>query len=96
MIVSRHRIATAFSNLNAESYQEILFLLFIVAACIISIFTFIRNYSVIPVLGVLCCLFLMIEIPAKSWLVFFGWMAFGLSIYMLYGRRKSKLADRPQ
>jgi APA family basic amino acid/polyamine antiporter len=96
IFLSRHRINAALSNLNGESYQEILFLLFIIAAVIISIFTFLRNYSVIPVLGVLFCLYLMIEIPAKSWLVFFCWMAFGLSIYMLYGRRKSKLADRPQ
>jgi basic amino acid/polyamine antiporter, APA family len=95
ILVFRQRIETALSNLNAESYQEILFLLFLVSAVIITIFTFIRNYSVIPVLGVLFCLYLMIEIPAKSWMVFFGWMAFGLSIYMLYGRRKSKLASRP-
>jgi len=95
VLTGRHRIGTAFSNLTGESYQEILFLLFIVAACIISILTFIRNYSVIPVLGVLCCLYLMIEIPAKSWMVFFIWMGLGLTIYLLYGRRKSKLADRP-
>jgi len=95
IFVARHRIGAALSNMNSESYQEILFLLFIIAAFVITLLTFIRNYSVIPVLGVLCCLYLMIEIPAKSWLVFFGWMALGLSIYLLYGRRKSKLADRP-
>ena len=95
LIVSRHRIERAFSNMNSESYQEILFLLFLVSAIIITIVTFVRNYSVIPVLGVLFCLYLMIEIPAKSWLVFFGWMGLGLSIYLFYGRRKSKLADRP-
>ena len=95
ILVSRHRIGTALSNMNRESYQEILFLLFVVSAFIIAILTFIRNYSVIPVLGVLCCLYLMIEIPAKSWMVFFGWMGLGLAIYLLYGRRKSKLAGRP-
>src|ERR1700682_6126904 len=95
ILVSRHRIGGALFNMNTESYQEILFLLFVVSAFIIAILTFIRNYSVIPVLGVLCCLYLMIEIPAKSWMVFFGWMGLGLSIYLLYGRRKSKLADRP-
>jgi hypothetical protein len=36
-------------------------------------------------------MYLMVEIPAKSWLVFFGWMAFGLSIYLLYGKNNSKL-----
>ena len=95
MFFSRHRIGDAFSNLGGESYQEILFLLFLAGAIIITIMTFTRNYSIIPVLGVLFCLYLMIEIPPKSWMVFFGWMAFGLSIYLLYGRKKSKLADRP-
>jgi basic amino acid/polyamine antiporter, APA family len=39
----------------------------------------------------LCCLYLMIEIPARSWIVFFCWMAFGLLIYFSYGFRKSKI-----
>ena len=95
MLLSRHRILDALSNLNAESYQEILFLTFLVAAIYITFLTFVRNYSVIPVFGVLFCLYLMIEIPAKSWMVFFIWMGIGLSIYLLYGRRKSKLANRP-
>jgi APA family basic amino acid/polyamine antiporter len=95
MLLSRHRILDALSNLNAESYQEILFLTFLAAAIYITFLTFVRNYSVIPVFGVLFCLYLMIEIPAKSWMVFFIWMGLGLSIYLLYGRRKSKLADRP-
>jgi basic amino acid/polyamine antiporter, APA family len=94
ILVSRHRLHDALVNLHAESYQEVLYLIFLVSATIITILTFIRNYSVIPVLGVLFCLYLMIEIPAKSWMVFFIWMAVGLSIYMLYGRRKSKLAGR--
>lgn len=91
---ARHRVHDAFLNITAESYQEVLFILFLVAATIISVFTFIRNYSVIPVLGVLFCLYLMLEIPAKSWQVFFYWMAFGLAIYLFYGRRKSKLAKQ--
>lgn len=95
MFFARHRIGNALSNLDSESYQEIIFLLFIVAAFMVAIFTFIRNYSVIPVLGVLFCLYLMIEIPANSWKVFFIWMGLGLAIYLLYGRRKSKLARRP-
>jgi basic amino acid/polyamine antiporter, APA family len=92
---SKHRIQTAIANLSGESYQEILFLLFLVSAIIIAFITFRRNYSVIPVLGVLFCLYLMIEIPANSWKVFFEWMGVGLAIYMMYGRRKSKLATRP-
>jgi basic amino acid/polyamine antiporter, APA family len=89
----RSRLTDACTNFNSEGYQEILFIVFIIVAVIIALLSFLRNYSIIPVLGVLCCLYLMIEIPAKSWMVFFGWMSFGLMIYFLYGFRKSKLRN---
>jgi basic amino acid/polyamine antiporter, APA family len=90
------RVMTSFSNMSNESRQEILFVIFILLSVVISIMTFLRKYSLIPVLGMLCCLYLMIEIPARSWIVFFGWMAFGLMIYFSYGYWKSRLATRNQ
>jgi amino acid transporter len=88
----RGRIGDAISNIQHESHQEVLFLVFLLVAFGIAIMTFIRKLSLIPVLGMLFCLYLMIEIPARSWLVFFGWMTLGLTIYFSYGYRKSKLA----
>lgn len=85
------RIVDAIRNLGSEDYQEVLFLLFVIMALILSVLTVIRNYSFIPIMGVLFCLYLMVEIPANSWLVFFGWMILGLVIYFLYGYRNSKL-----
>ena len=89
-----NRIQSAFLNIGNENYQEILFLLFILLAIIMTILTVLKEFSVIPVLAVLFCSYLMIEIPAKSWLVFFGWMGVGLTIYFLYGYRKSKLSTK--
>jgi len=91
--VFRERLSTALTHINTEGYKELLFLIFILLAGVMTLFTFFRKFSFIPVMGVLCCMYLMIEIPAKSWLVFFGWMAFGLVLYFLYGNRKSKLAN---
>ena len=91
LVIFYDRIIGIFSNILNDSYQEILFLIFIILTGILSIITFSKKFSLIPVLGVTCCLYLMVEIPAKSWLVFFGWMALGLVIYMLYGKRHSKL-----
>ena len=88
------RIKEAITNIGHESHQEILFLIFLIAALGITIITFIRKLSLIPILGMLFCLYLMIEIPARSWLVFFGWMALGLTIYFSYGYRRSKLANQ--
>lgn len=89
----RDRLQDAVSNLGTEGYQEVLFIVFLLAAWLIGIFSFQRRYSLIPVLGMLCCLYLMIEIPAKSWMVFFGWMGLGLAVYFFYGYRHSKLAS---
>lgn len=89
----RTRIGDAFSNLGHEGYQEVLFLVFLVIATILTILTIVRNYSLIPIMGVLSCLYLLIEIPAVSWLWFFVWMVIGLAIYFLYGQRHSRLAQ---
>ncbi|WP_153798811.1 amino acid permease [Foetidibacter luteolus] len=88
----RERLGSAVTHIAAEGYQEILFLVFVFLIIAISVYSFIRSLSAIPVLGALCCLYLMIEIPAISWLWFFVWMAIGLIFYFLYGRQKSRLA----
>lgn len=75
-------------------HEHILFNIFLVLGAFIAVMTFIKRYSLIPVLGMLCCLYLMIEIPVKSWLVFFCWMGGGLIVYFLYGYWKSKLAPQ--
>jgi amino acid transporter len=87
----RERVVASVTNLFHENHQEVLFLIFIVIAVVLSILTFIRKYSLIPVLGALSCMYLMIEIPVASWFWFFVWMGVGLVIYFLYGYRKSKL-----
>ena len=88
------RINEAVKNVRTEGLQEILFLVYILLGLILSVLTFLRNYSLIPILGVLSCAYLLIEIPAVSWEYFFVWMGIGLLIYFLYGFRKSKLASR--
>jgi basic amino acid/polyamine antiporter, APA family len=86
----RTRVSEMFDNLDKA--ETVLFLIFIVLASILTILTVIKKFSVIPILGVLFCAYLMIEIPADSWGYFFIWMALGLAIYFAYGYRKSKLA----
>jgi amino acid transporter len=89
----RDRVVTAVTNLGHEDHQEVLFLVFLVIATILTLLTIIRSFSVIPILGVLFCLYLMIEIPTGSWYLFFIWMALGLLVYFLYGYRNSKLGQ---
>lgn len=91
IFLMRNRIAMAFENMSDESYQEILFLVYVLLAIVMAVLSFMRNFSFIPVMGVLSCAYLLIEIPAVSWKWFFVWMSVGLLIYFLYSRSHSKL-----
>src|SRR5436309_772233 len=47
----------------------------------------------VPVMGVLSCLMLMFSLPAANWFRLFVWMALGLIIYFVYGRKHSVMAE---
>jgi APA family basic amino acid/polyamine antiporter len=42
-------------------------------------------------IGAALCLYLMVTLPLATWLRFAGWLAIGLLIYAVYGRRHSRL-----
>lgn len=46
---------------------------------------------VVPILGVVACVWLMVNLPLDTWLRFLVWMAVGLVVYAVYGRRRSRL-----
>jgi amino acid transporter len=47
-----------------------------------------RPQPLVPVLGLLSCLYLMAQVPAPSWGTFALWMLLGLGIYFAYGYRR--------
>ena len=66
-------------------------LLFWLVAAIVSIMSFQKSFSVIPVLGLLSCFYLMAQESYTNWLRFLIWLVIGLVIYFLYGRYNSRL-----
>jgi APA family basic amino acid/polyamine antiporter len=46
----------------------------------------------VPILAILSCTYLMIELPLTTWIRFAVWLAIGLVLYFLYGIRHSALA----
>ena len=51
---------------------------------------------VIPVLGIVSCLYLMLSLPVATWIRFLGWLNIGMLIYWVYGRVHSPLRDEAE
>jgi len=66
-------------------------LLFWVVMSIVTVLSFLRNFSLIPVLGLISCFYLMAQESYSNWLRFLIWLAVGLVIYFLYSRGHSRL-----
>lgn len=66
-------------------------LLFWLVVMLVAIFSFLRNFSLIPVLGLVSCFYLMAQEHYSNWLRFLIWLGIGLVVYFLYGIRHSKL-----
>ncbi len=67
------------------------FLLFALTFVITAILAFIKNYSLIPVMGFLCCSYLLSESGVSNWERFLVWLLVGLAVYFMYGAKHSKL-----
>jgi basic amino acid/polyamine antiporter, APA family len=49
--------------------------------------------STFPILGIVSCLWLMLNLPVVTWVRFLVWLDIGILIYWFYGRTHSPLAD---
>jgi amino acid transporter len=67
------------------------FYLFIILSAILTVLAFIKNLSLIPVLGLLSCFYLMTELGYTNWLRFLIWLVIGLVIYFTYSYKHSLL-----
>ncbi len=48
----------------------------------------------VPIAGVVVCFYLMYSLPSESWFRLIVWMALGVILYFVYGRRHSKLGNQ--
>jgi amino acid transporter len=58
----------------------------------VAIMSFIKKWSLLPILGMVSCFYLMAQETHTVWMRFLIWLVIGLCIYFTYGYQNSRLA----
>lgn len=65
--------------------------IFLISLLGLSVWAYKQNLSLIPLLGLICCLYMMAELSVWNWIYFGVWLLIGLVIYFSFSRKNSKL-----
>lgn len=65
--------------------------IFTIISLYLAVQCFRKKHSLIPVLGLISCLYMMAQIDLKNWIGFAIWLVIGLAIYFGYSYKNSKL-----
>ncbi|POS01604.1 amino acid/polyamine/organocation transporter (APC superfamily) [Flavobacterium croceum DSM 17960] len=66
--------------------------IFLISLIGLVIWSWKQNLSLIPLLGLISCLYMMAQLTIWNWIYFFAWLLIGLIIYFNFGYKNSKLA----
>ncbi|MFI5129594.1 MAG: amino acid permease [Chitinophagales bacterium] len=67
-------------------------IIFWISAVVLAVVAFIKKYSLIPLMGLITCMYLLTGMTKSNWVWFLSWLLIGVVFYFLYGYKKSKLA----
>ncbi|MHA3789396.1 amino acid permease [Flavobacterium hauense] len=65
--------------------------IFLITLVFLAIWSYRQNLSLIPLLGLICCLYMMAQLSVWNWVYFSVWLLIGLAIYFGFSRKNSKL-----
>ena len=77
-----------------DAHENFPFFLFIILSAALTVACFVKNLSLVPVLGLLSCFYLMTQLGYDNWVRFIGWLVIGLVIYVSYGYTHSHLGNK--
>jgi APA family basic amino acid/polyamine antiporter len=69
--------------------------IFLIVLLGLTVWAFRENLSLIPLLGLVSCLYMMAELSVWNWIYFTCWLLIGLMIYFGFSRKNSKLNKIP-
>jgi basic amino acid/polyamine antiporter, APA family len=81
-----------FSNIDRNVTWQISTIVFWVACLLLAYFSFVKEWSLIPLMGLVTCMYLLTGMTLSNWLWFGSWLLLGLILYFSYGYKHSKLA----
>jgi amino acid transporter len=73
--------------------ERLPYFVFGIFSIVMAVLCVLKRLSLIPVLGVMCCTYLMTELGWKNWSRFAVWLAIGLIVYFFYSFKHSKLHE---
>ena len=65
--------------------------IFLISCLALAVLAFRHRFSLIPLLGLVCCLYMMSELGLSNWIGFGIWLLAGLVIYFGFSYRNSRL-----
>ncbi len=92
LTVNKNYFTNLFSITEENASLNISTVIFWIILIILSLFAFVKNLSLIPLLGLATCLYLLTGMTGNNWAWFSSWLAAGLIVYFSYGYKKSRLA----
>lgn len=84
------------SSEEAAFIHKIPYFVFITFSVVMLVLCVVKRLSLIPVLGVMCCTYLMTELGITNWIRFGIWLLAGIVIYFFYSYSHSKLHVREE
>lgn len=71
--------------------HKIPYFVFLIFSLIMAALCFVKRLTLIPVLGIMFCTYLMTELGITNWIRFGIWLLIGLGVYFIYGYWNSNL-----
>ncbi|MEP7148836.1 MAG: amino acid permease [Acidobacteriota bacterium] len=76
--------------------HKIPYFVFIAFSLVMTVLSVVKRLTLIPVLGVMSCTYLMTELGITNWIRFGIWLLVGFVVYFFYSYKHSKLHQREQ
>lgn len=76
---------------NGKMATNIPMLVFLLVCIVMTFLSFTKNLSLIPLLGLVSCCYLLTGMAVSNWMWFGVWLFIGLIFYFIYGYKNSKL-----